>query len=184
MKKIVLMMVMAVAALTSNAQESKWYVGGALGYNWSQTPDASPFSGSKTHGFVIAPEVGYHLTEKWALGMEIEYSYASVTRGSVIGPYTASQHTGFVSPYARFSFAKLGPVVFFADGGFRVGWSDTDYTPWAIGIKPGLCVHLSEKLSFVAHLGQLGYEKYSDGVETAGFSFKGNNLNFGLEFHL
>lgn len=160
------MMVMAVAALTSNAQESKYYVGGSLGYSYG--------TNSEVHSLTIAPDFGYVLSKKWDLGFAVDYTYAGGT------------HYIGLNPYARYTFLNFGRVALFADGGFSVAHMTGCWTPWSIGIKPGLKVTLTPQLCFVAHLGMIGYEDW-DGApgkdNKVGFNFDSTNLKFGLFYN-
>ncbi len=152
-------------SLTASAQV---YVGGEVGV-WHDN-DAEETT------FTIAPEVGYQLDSKWALGIGL--SYADMGASEALG----------VNPYARYSAAKFGPVTFFLDGGFELAsykYGDADAeTAWNVGIKPGLKVGLSEKLDFIAHCGFLGYQDSDIPEIESGFGFKltSQDLSFGFVY--
>lgn len=181
MKKLFLTLVVALISVSAAAQV---YVGGEVGY-WRDYQD------NKT-SFTIAPEVGYNLSDKWAIGLSFGYAHnytgdaAHFTDGLKVNAVS-------VNPYARFTYAKFGPVNLFLDGGFdfdvaKVKDADDSYTAWNIGVKPGVAVNLTEKLSFVAHVGFVGYQDADDEIADAydrGFGFKlsGNNLKFGLYYN-
>lgn len=188
MKRIYLSLVAMLVAIAASAQV---YVGGQVGL-WRNTDD----NHSK---FSIAPEVGYNLSDKWAIGIGIGYAYNYVD-GFKTNAFA-------VSPYARFTAAKLGPVSFLLDGGFdfstvkfktkkMLGQEfDDSYNAWAIGIKPAVKVNLSKNIDFIASLGFLGYRDYDDtgvegfdyssvyGEKGFGFSFSGNDLSFGVIYN-
>lgn len=100
-----------------------------------------------------------------------------------------------VAPYARYTYAKLGSVNLFLDGGFGFetykikhnGITSDSQNAWEIGIKPGLSVNLTEKLSFIAHVGFFGYRDADDepvfGQNGLGFNLDGNALSFGLYYN-
>lgn len=86
------MTLVAVAmATTMNAQ---WYVGGTVGYNYTKDKNTDV----KSNTFVITPELGYNLNEKWAVGMKIGYAYNKVD--------DAKSNEFVVNPYARYTFVK------------------------------------------------------------------------------
>ncbi len=176
------MALVAVMSLTASAQV---YVGGSVGlwrdYNANET------------SFNLIPEAGYNLSDKWAIGLKLGYvhEYDQGVKANGFG----------VKPYARWSYAKLGPVRFFLDMGFGFNTYKTKvdvgnatvksdpFNAWEIGVSPGLAVSLTEKLDFVAHVGFLGFRDSDDGSRAAfgsdgfGFNVDGNNLTFGLYYN-
>lgn len=181
MKKLFLTLVVALVSVAASAQ---LYVGGEVGY-WRD------YQANQTE-FSIAPEVGYNLSDKWALGLSFGYVHNYVgdenhlTDGTKINAVT-------VNPYARFTYAKFGPVKLFLDGGFNVDAvkvkdADDSSIAWGIGVKPGVSVNLTEKVSFVAHVGFLGFQDADDDIASAykrgfGFDIDGNKLQFGLYYN-
>lgn len=178
MKKFLVMAVMAVMALGVSAQV---YVGGSLGA-WRDG------SAKMTH-INILPEVGYNLSDTWAIGTVIGWDYYH--------QHDASLNLVKFDPYARYSFVKAGNLSLFVDGGIDLGFgkakvggesSDTAVT-YGIGFKPGVSYALSDKCSLVAHFGFLGYLDGNDDAKAAGslvdyeygwgFNFS-NNLSFGF----
>lgn len=77
------------------------------------------------HPAIITPGVGYKINDKWAVGLR-----ASFELGRELGEtgvfdkdtkvYNEKNRYYFFTPYARFSFAKVGPVRFFTEG--SVSW--------------------------------------------------------------
>lgn len=153
MKKIMMIAVMAVAAISANAQV---YVGGSLGYNTQK--DAVEVGGistdETTSNLSIEPEIGYNLSDNWAVGIKLGYANAN-----------GKTNTWKVAPYARYTFVKAGKFSAFCDGG--VAWS-TIHTNGAkfvgnkncitIGFNPGIAYEISKKVSLVAHFGDLSYQ--------------------------
>ncbi|MBO6190750.1 MAG: hypothetical protein IKR63_06970 [Alloprevotella sp.] len=172
MKRILLTAVVALLTLSASAQV---YIGGAAGF-WRNPSD-------NTTQFKVAPEVGYCLSNKWAVGMALGYQY-NYDDG-------ASSNSVAINPYARFTFAKFGPVSLFADGGFELGVEKPknfdSAVIWGVGVKPGVAVGLTEKLSFVSHLGFLGYRGSNDNAVTTfdgfGVRFDATDVNFGLYYN-
>lgn len=172
MKKFFTMLVVAVMAVTASAQV---YVG--AGVNAWRDADAN----KTTLG--LSPEVGYVLSDNMALGIALDYQYKYA--GAV------KTHSFAVSPYFRYTFAKMGAVNLFADATAGVASTKPkggdSSTGWQAGIRPGLSVGLSDKLSFVAHVGFLGYrdaDEYSYyGGNGFGAELSSSDLSFGLFYN-
>lgn len=190
MKKIFLSLVALLATVAASAQV---YVGGEVGL-WRNTDDNHT-------SFTIAPQVGYNINDKWALGLEFLYNheYKDGLKGDGAG----------VAPYARYTVAKAGPVSFLLDGGvgfmtykakYEGKYSDYEsdsYNAWQIGISPAVKVSLTKKVDFIASLGFLGYRDNDDIIDTDGdkvsapafgekgfgFSFSSNDLKFGVVYN-
>lgn len=178
MKKFFLTLLVAIATVSAGAQT---YVGGGVGF-WRNADDNHT-------NFNLKPEVGYNLSDKWAVGIGIGYDYNYKN--------DVKDHKFSVDPYARWSFVKFGPVGLFLDMGFGIGThktkvgdadaSDADVT-WQIGVAPGVKVSLCKNLDFIAHCGFFGYrdndsEIMSYGEKGFGLKFSGNDLNFGLRYN-
>lgn len=154
MKKILLTAVLAVSALAASAQV---WVGGSLGYTHRDVDGADV---TKHNVFKVAPEVGYQLSDK--VDLAIQLAFESDKRG------TADAVTHFaVAPYVRYTFYQTGAVGFFIDGGFSVKTSsvDGDKAEFGIGIKPGIKFAASDKVTFVSRLGNIGYLMNADNVD-------------------
>ena len=164
MKKVVLLLFVACVTLSANAQ---FYVGGST----------SLWLGDESTNFSLAPEVGYVLNDRWAIGTEIGYVYEKLG--------TIKVHGFGLSPYARFTYLKLGKVGLFVDGGLDYIVAKSEYTDAAhgvrLGLKPGVALSLTERLSLVAKFGFLGFDHDYNGLgNSGGFSFTGNDLSFGF----
>ena len=185
MKKILMTMVAAFAAVSMNAQV---YVGGSLGFASYDDGNTSKTS------FKLLPEVGYVLDEDMAVGITFGYEQGNVSNGvdSKIGS-TDYPQTFSIAPYFRYNFTKMGPVTVFADG--ELMYASTKAADGAkkdntfgVGIKPGIAVALGDKLSFVSHLGYLGYNQTKHDVDGAkarsSFGLDlANGLTFGLYYN-
>ena len=154
------------------------YVGGALGLQ------SVSHDGESVTTYAILPEVGYVLDDNWALGVSLGYSKGTSNDVDV--------KVVTVNPYARYTFAKFDKVNLFVDGGFGYSNADLDaykVNTWNVGLKPGVAVNLNEKVSFVAHLGFLGYESSkadNDGAKaynTFGLGVDATTVNFGFYYN-
>ncbi len=173
MKKFYSALVAMFIAVTASAQV---YVGGQVGL-WRNT-DANHTS------FNIAPEVGYNLSDKWAIGTEISYDYDYSIISVYDAPYGLKTTGVGFAPYVRYTAAKFGPVSLIFDGGFgfmtykykykcKCKYNDYDYdnerlsdnksyNAWKIGVTPGVKVSLAKNVDFIASLGFLGYRDNDD----------------------
>ena len=168
----------AFAAMSMNAQ---LYVGGSFAFEaWSSQKKAGDKSETV---FKLMPEIGYNLTDEWAIGTVIGYQSDKFN-----GVNGISESAFTIAPYARYTFTKLGKVNLFVDGG--VGFtsaSKADWTELQIGFLPGLAVNLTDNLSFVSHIGFIGYDLVNpDGddnnISKFGLSLDGTDISFGLYY--
>lgn len=178
MKKILMTIAAAFVAVSMSAQV---YVGGSLSVDsWSSQKNAGDRSETT---FAFLPEIGYNLNDEWAVGTVI--GYISDKWNGVAG----SESAFTFAPYARYTFLKAGKVNFFVDGGIDfTSASKADWTELAFGVKPGLAVNLTDQVSFVSHLGFIGFDQLNpDGDDNnttkVGVDLSGANLTFGLYFN-
>ncbi len=177
MKKILLMAAFAVATLSANAQS---YVGGTLGFSTSKDKTAGE---KTTTSFVVAPEIGTSLNDKWGIGIALGVGYnkqklehagvSAETNSTIIN----------VSPYARYQAIKWGRANIFVDGGILFGMEKAKDMKAALDlglfVTPGVAFNLNEKWSIVAkanNLFTLGFHKDAvadvSGAPDAPTSFK------------
>jgi len=184
MKKVLMTLVAAFAAVSMNAQV---YIGGSFAFEaWSSQKNAGDKSETV---FKLMPEIGYNLNDEWAIGTVIGYQSNKFSGVSFDNVNVPSESAFSISPYARYTFTKLGKVKLFVDGG--VGFtsaSKADWTELSVGFMPGLAVNLSDNLSFVSHIGFIGYDLLNpDGddnnVSKFGLSLDGSNVSFGLYYN-
>ena len=181
MKKILTLAVLAVASLAATAQT---YIGGSVGLGYDID--------SEKVNFTLAPEVGYNLNSKLAIGTTLAYSYNGELK--VNDKAQTVQNIFNFDPYVRYTFARVAEnkLSFFCDGTVGVGvvkneGADAGAT-WKVGFKPGMSYALSSKCSLVAHFGFLGYEGADDNAKVlgqknkVGFDFGSLNLSFGAYF--
>lgn len=171
MKKFLMTMVVAVMAISADAQV---YVGGGFGIG-----STSYDGGDDVTTYKFVPEIGYAFDSEWAAGVAFGWE------GSNKGAKTVS-----VNPYVRWTFVHTNLVNVFVDGSFGYGHiygdgNDTDV--FSVGLKPGVAVNLSKNLSFVSHIGFLGYENAKDNntkdkVDSWGLDLDGRNITFGLYY--
>lgn len=185
MKKILLLAVVMFASLNASAQ---FYVGGSVGFG-----SVKPIGGGDSEFiFKILPEVGYNLNEQWAVGATLGYQKGVMALGS--GAETINTQASYsktelftIAPYARYTAIEWDMVKLFFDGGLTFGSYKDSGTYIAVGVRPGVAVSLTDEISFVAHLGFLGFENFSpkgggNSGSTFGVDFS-NNCSFGVYFN-
>lgn len=182
MKKILLLAVVMFASLNANAQ---FYVGGSIGFG------SVGGGGNSEAVFTILPEVGYQLTDKWAIGCIMGYHKGD-------GVFTSSQTTEngmvanlaeefIINPYARYSALSWKSVTLFFDGNLKFTSVIDRGTRFGIGVAPGLAIALTDNISFVTHLGFVGFDSFSpkgggSSSTTFGLDLK-NNCSFGVYYN-
>lgn len=168
MKKILLMLIFVCVIASADAQV---YIGGSV----SVWVDENKKTETTTIEFL--PEVGFLISDRWSLGTVLGY-----TQKEVDGANT--NKTFEFAPYARFSYYRYDLVRLFVDASFslyssKAGKADRQ-TTFGVGLKPGVALDLSEKISLVAKFGFFGYRQYNDDHDAVGFNINGNNLSFGV----
>lgn len=179
MKKLVLLAAAAVMSVSALAEN--FWVGGSIGawYESGSNGDVTTVN--------IMPEIGYDFSEKFAVATSIGYQFLNANH--------TDNHSFVFTPYARYTFYKIGIVGFFVDGGIDIALGSTksgNYTSdtsavVGIGFKPGLSIDLNEKCGLTAHLGFLGYRYANDAAKSGGFRTVGgfdfaNGTNFGFYY--
>lgn len=180
MKKFLLSAVIAIMTLCVSAQSGSWYAGGQV--TFGRTTESA--SNLKTTQVTVLPEIGYNLTDNFAVGSVLGVSYRKSG---------GEEKTVFkVSPYARYTYLKTERVDLFIDGGvdFGIGRAHSHTAvEYGIGLRPGVALNLNEKFSLVAHVGFLGYQggnrpaKHNGAAENWGLDLNSNNLMFGFYYH-
>ena len=161
---------------------AQFYVGGSVGFqSWSSQKLAGDISETT---YKILPEFGYNLSDDLAIGTVIGYESDKVN-----GVEGLSENAFTFNPYVRYSFVDFGKVKLFCDCGIDYTTaSKADWTAVGIGFKPGVAINLTDKISFVSHLGFLGWQQFNpDGddnnVSSVGLDLSGSELTFGLYFN-
>lgn len=154
MKKLILVLTLAVMAVSAHAQV---YLGGSFN-----------FSAKKNAQVSILPEVGYAFSDNMAAGLVVGYANdESVT-------WLEGASAVLIAPYFRYTFINAGPVRLFVDAEFQIGIvneGNQSAANWNLGIRPGLALPITDHLSFVGHFGRLGYyeKTFSFGVNASTF---------------
>ena len=175
MKKIILSAIVAVCAISANAQV---WAGGKLGFT-ATSGDA--YAETQTQ-VAIAPEIGYSINDKVDVAAAISLSLLNNRNG-----VKAANVTEFtVEPYVRYTFAEAGIAKFFVDG--YVGFGSYKpkgvdaTTTFKVGVRPGVKVALSDDVCLVSTLGNLGYKTVKDTYNQFGLNLD-NAITFGIYFN-
>ena len=154
MKKVIFAtLLLAALAVTSQAQEKKWWVGGTVGYSSTKLPGIHDASET----FTFLPELGYNLSDRWAVGIQFGLNQADLN--------TDNSSTWFqqfsVAPFARYTFWSYKSFSLFADGGINFSdltgdvdlvankAGDTHLTTFGVFINPGFAVRLTDRFSLI-----------------------------------
>ena len=188
MKKVLLTIVAIAMATTMNAQ---WYVGGSVGF-----ASVKVGGGNSETVYKILPEVGYALNKNWSFGVALGYQKGAYVAGTSFTQVVMANQGGAlntaevfsVSPYARYTFLKGKLVDIFCDAGLDFASIKDGGTLFGFGARPGLAVKATEKLSFVTHVGFLGFNSFSpkgggDSSSEFGLDLSGTNITFGLYYN-
>ena len=165
MKKIALLFLFTIITLTAvNAQHYKWWAGGKTTL-WLESERATA---------IIAPEIGYHLTNKLTLA-------ASAGIYSYVYDNIDNRHGLVLNPYVRYNALKKDNLVFCIDGGMEIGLGDME--GFQLGFKPGMAILLSDRVTIALHLGFIGYND-GKGIgnrrEGIGFDLSGYQSGFAI----
>jgi opacity protein-like surface antigen len=173
MKKILMTMVAALAAVSMNAQV---YLGGGIGFSTGKdktevsSGNTTTSSEDKTTRFNIEPEVGFKVADNMAVGVVLGFT---TSKNEPSSSTTVKSNSFNIKPYFRYSFAQWDKVSLFCDAqvGVSTGKDKTEVTngntttsneiktnSFSIAIVPGVAYQASNKISLVAKLGDgLGY---------------------------
>ena len=174
---------LAVAA-TMNAQG---YIGGSLGLDFQNKLVDKDGKDATGMFFQIKPEVGYNLDDKSSVGIVLGFgvtnngSKMSFNGVKFDGLKTDKSAIQFqVAPYYRYKFVQFDKVDLFIDA--MVSFQYTKYDEWnnttfGIGVRPGVAFNASDKISFVAKLGDGLFLESSKDKDVDAVSHFGLNAN-------
>ncbi len=131
MKKVLISVIaMITFALTANAQV---FLGGQLGLStsggsneWSNGSTKITTDDLKTTTFTFAPQVGFFLSDNFAVGGYLNFALAKQDNAAIYGYDDASQTTIGLTPFARYYFINSGKLKVAAEG--QLGFSYTHRT--------------------------------------------------------
>ena len=184
MKKIMMTLAAIAVAATMNAQG---YIGGSLGLDFQNKLVDKDGKDATGMFFQIKPEVGYNLDDKSSVGIVLGFgvtnngSKMSFNGVKFAGLKTDKSAIQFqVAPYYRYKFVQFDKVDLFIDA--MVSFQYTKYDEWnnttfGIGVRPGVAFNASDKISFVAKLGDGLFFESSKDKDVDAVSHFGLNAN-------
>ena len=206
MKKILLVLGLVFATMTASAQ---WYAGGALGFEldgaWKDKDGNK--NGDSFSQFGILPEVGYAVSDKFDVGIALEFTLGTHTEWANDKKTESLKTTMFgVSPYVRYTFCEFGKFSLLGKAAFNLGFGtgkpssfDADgketeglksgATVLGFAITPVVLYSLSDKICLYTNLNFAGLNfesvttKY-DGDKTGSQSYFGIGANTDNAFTL
>ncbi|MGJ1261991.1 outer membrane beta-barrel protein [Sphingobacterium spiritivorum] len=193
MKKLFLTLT-AITALTfaANAQteKGKFIVGGQVGFSTSKIQDTD----IKSSSFSIMPQVGYFVSDNFAIGTGIGYEYnkSETTTENVNDAFK-------VAPYGRYYLGE-GPVKFFGQLTVPMAWGNQKVddvktnktTNYGVEVAPGFAYFPTSKIGIEFKVrglyynhGQVENIATDTKVKTNTFGLDANSLapTIGVQFH-
>lgn len=203
MKKILLSAIIALGAISANAQdygfkEGDVFVEGMLGYNSEDDTAAS----IKESNFTFTPKVGFMITEDFALGLQLGFG---MDKTENYGINTENKNNSFgVGVFGRYYFAELTQrIKVYSELGLgynsyktenRIANVTAEYKASGFGINAGLGINYFVTPKIAINFGfsdLIGYNTYKpeNGDATNNFHLNINNFNnffdtarFGMTF--
>lgn len=193
MKKILLVVAMvAMVSGSAFAQKGKKYIGSSVQFAGGNE-EGIPSTGIivtkdgdlTTTSFGIAPEFGYYVSDKVALGINAGFNYTTFKIKNVSG--TENFTSWAVNPYVRyfavsadkFSLYFQGDVAY---GSIKPNGGDSEDT-FFVGVRPGIKYDFSNCFSLYTSFGELGYTDYGKDNNRFGLNVDMATLRFGLIFN-
>ncbi len=199
MKKVLISAVALVAfAMTANAQ---LFFGGQLGLStsggtseWTNGNTTIKTDNLKTTSFTFAPQVGFFLSESFAVGGYLNLGITN--QDNVGGTYNESKETTLgITPFARYYFINSGKWKVAAEGqlGFSLGHttakdgsgnivSEPKTTTIAFNVRPLVAYSLTDNIDLQAGLNvfSFGFSHQSIKEESGNVTStdKSNRFNF------
>jgi hypothetical protein len=184
MKKLFFTLAIALGTLTvANAQEAgKMWVGGTVGI-WSSKVKG----GDSQLSYKILPELGYTLTDNIGVGISVGGGHTHTGDLKFEGTDSAKGAANFyrVNPFLRYTFLKGDLGSLFLDGGVSYEWAKgvsggAHGHMWQAGIKPGVALNVSNKISLLGKFGFIGYEAQNGGSRSFGLDLDMSNIELGM----
>lgn len=169
MKKYFLSAIFTIVTILGvSAQDYKWWIGGRT----------TLWAGDDETVVVIAPEIGYHLNQKFTIAASLgfhSYDYDDYQ-------YMREDISGLVlNPYLRYNAFKKGILFGYVDGGVEFGLGDIEGVQ--VGLKPGIAVAITNRFCVALQFGFLGYSDGKGlGARSKGFGLDLSGYQSGLAF--
>lgn len=197
MKKLFLTLTAAVAvtfAANAQTEKGKTILGGNVSYDYSKVKDAD----TEGHSLGIQPTVGFFVSDNFAVGTGIGYSYEENTAAAaVVGGDKLNVFS--VTPFARL-YKGDGDFKFFGQVSVPMGWGSAkdgdDKTGnterYGVELAPGFAYFPTEKIGIEFSVRGLYYQNTTfkpeggaDNNSTNSFGLNANSLapRIGIQFY-
>lgn len=205
---ILLLAVLLTLCLYSNAQDKsqKFLIGGH--FSLSNSNQESDNSDSKTFSLSISPAVGYFVSERWLIGLKVNYSYQKSESSHSDIDYESdfTMNNYLFGPYARY-YIPLGEKFKLytqletlyginkrndndKNGTGEPFNTDSDRKLFSLAFNPGLSFNITKKLLLEAEFGEVDYlyldyktdddNDYTQSSKHNSFGISLNTISFGL----
>ena len=170
MKKSLLAFCLIIAAVSVKAQDvGQIWIGGNIGYSSHKMDKLD-----RLNSFTVLPEIGYVINENLGVGINVGYKHQETYQFvNEEANFIKNKVNSFrVAPFLRYTFLKGNIGGLFVDGGFAYeegkDKSYIDYKTNLIeaGIRPGIAISVSDKVSLIGKFGFLGYKKSETSYKT------------------
>lgn len=200
MKKVQLLLLSFVVATMAFAQQTKGdiYLGGSVNFgagSSSTKVGSTKNEGPKTFDFGIQPKVGYFISDKFSVGIDLGFSSENtkIDNSGTTTKYSNTAYGGgvfaryYVMPAEKFGFFfEANAGVMAGSSNTKVGSVKTDGpNTLAInaGITPGIVIYVSNRVALEANYGFLGYSSYTETDKSGTQDVKDTQGNFGLDIN-
>lgn len=188
MKKLFLTIAVALGVFSAASAQGNMWVGGTAGL-WSSKVKG----GDSQLSFKVMPEFGYILNSNVGIGIALGGAHVHGAGlnfdGNLSTGAESSTNEYTVNPFVRYTFLKGDLGGLFFDGGGSYTWSkETNGGPkgsgYEIGLRPGVAINVSSKISLLGKFGFLGYQNSKQDYVVAGETKTGEINSFGFDFDM
>jgi len=166
MKKTLIILIVLIAALSSQAQTTKgsMFAGGDFRY-YHSTSKNNNLQAERYNQFEVRPHFGYFITDRFALGVSAEYTILKANYDTVTSEYLTTIKRYGPGIFARYYGSIAGNFGYIVQGdvGYQYHEYGYSYEPFdkentiSIGIKPGLYYFITPKFCLETTLGSISY---------------------------
>ncbi|MBK6543989.1 MAG: porin family protein [Saprospiraceae bacterium] len=186
MKKQLLILVLFMGLFSvSNYAQGKLFLGVDLGFS---SQDNGFNGGHETSEFVIAPSLGYWLSDNMAIVGRVGYaSHDNKTDDVKTSGFGIGAELRYGWHLGDNTFLYLAPGARYGSEKTEFAGGDATTTEFQIAIRPGVDYKIADKWSIDAHFGSLGYTSQSpevgDAVSSFGLDLSMSAISFGIWYH-
>ena len=176
MKKVLLFIGLALVSMAANAQ---FFIGGGIGFQTATIKDGDGNQLGTGNEFSFMPEIGYSLTDKFDIGLDLGISIEKMKAG---GSSEVKGTQWVIAPFAQYSLVEFGKFkviakasLFFAGAtGYDVDFDSDDLLvlngndklkvmSYGLAVTPSLHYVLNDKFSIFGNLNclALGFAGYT-----------------------